>query len=285
MKIAYFPNQIALNAQPVLDAFLAGCKSLGIQAVANATDADAAVIWSVVWNGRMRSNQSVFSHYRAEKKPVFILEVGSLRRGLTWKLSLNNTNALGIFANHTNLSPDRSKILGIELKPVNLSRKPEILIATQHKLSEQWKGMPEVDQWVADTIAEIRKYTQRPIIVRPHPRSPIRNRSIGNVLVELPRREADSYDNYDLKHDYYAVINWNSGVAIQSAIAGTPVITGPSSLAHEISGKYENIESIILPNRDQWFNKILHTEWLLDELAIGIPQTRLLNEIRLDFTV
>ncbi len=285
MKLAYFPNQIALNAQPVLESFLAGCKSLGIQAVANAADADAAVIWSVVWNGRMRSNQSVFSHYRAEKKPVFILEVGSLQRGLTWKLSLNNTNALGIFANHTNFLPDRAKTLGVELKPVNLSRKTEILIASQHKLSEQWKGMPEIDQWVADTIAEIRKYTQRPIIVRPHPRSPLRNRSIGNVSVEIPRREINSYDNYDLRHDYHAVINWNSGVAIQSAIAGTPVITGSSSLAHEISGKYENIESIALPDRDQWFNKILHTEWLLDELAIGIPQQRLLNEIRLDFTV
>lgn len=285
MKLAYFPNQIALNAQPVLQSFLTGCKLLGIQAVANATDADAAVIWSVVWNGRMRSNQSVFSHYRAEKKPVFILEVGSLRRGLTWKLSLNNTNALGIFANNANFLPSRSKTLGIELEPVNLSRKPEILIATQHKLSEQWKGMPEIDHWVASTIAEMRKYTQRPIVVRPHPRSPIRHCSIGNVLVELPRREANSYDNYDLRHNYHAVINWNSGVAIQSAIAGTPIITGPSSLAHEISGKYENIESMALPNRDQWFNKILHTEWLLEELALGIPQQRLLNEIGLDFAV
>lgn len=285
MKLAYFPNQIALNAQPVLDAFLTGCKLSGIQPVANATDADAAVIWSVVWNGRMRMNQPVFSQYRADKKPVFILEVGTLRRGISWKVSLNNTNALGIFANGANLLPDRSKTLGVELKPENLSRKSEILIATQHKLSEQWKGMPEVDQWVTDTITEIRKYTQRPIVVRPHPRSPIRNRSIGNVLVEIPRKEVDSYDNYDLRHDYHTVINWNSGVAIQSAIAGTPVITGLSSLAHEISGKYENIESIILPNRDHWFDKMLHTEWLVEELALGIPQQRLLNEIRLDFAV
>jgi hypothetical protein len=61
------------------------------------------------------------------------------------------------------------------------------------------------------------------------------------------------------------VVNWNSGVAIQSAIAGTPIITGPTSLAHEISEKYENIERLQLPDRRQWFEKILHTEWLVED--------------------
>lgn len=279
MKLAYFPNQIALNAQPVLDAFLEGCKNMGVGTVSNDLNADAAVIWSVVWNGRMKMNQSVYTHYRSQGKPVFILEVGSLRRNVTWKLSVNNTTAEGIFSNNSNFLPDRSKILGIDLKPLNLNRKTEILIATQHKHSEQWKGMPEMDTWVSTTISEIRKYTQRPIVIRPHPRSLIRFRSIGNVVVDTPRRLPQTYDSYDLEHNYHCVINWNSGVAIQSAIEGTPIITGPTSLAYELSGKYENIESISLPDRTEWFNKILHTEWLVEELAQGIPQQRILNEI------
>ena len=279
MKIAYYPNQIALNAAPILNAFLAGCKTLGIECEANSQDADAAVIWSVVWNGRMRMNQSVFSSYRRQGKPVFILEVGSLRRNVTWKLSLNHTTSEGTFANQGNFIPNRSALLDISLKPENLSRKHEILIATQHNFSEQWKGMPGIDQWTTSTIAEIRKYTQRPIVIRPHPRSLIRMRSVGNILVENPKKLPGSYDDYDLNHTYHCVVNWNSGVAIQSAIAGPPVITGPTSLAHEISGKYQNIEQIQLPDRAEWFEKILHTEWLVEELAQGIPQKRLLNEI------
>jgi hypothetical protein len=279
MKLAYFPNQIALNADPILKSFIQGCKTLGIECVPNQQDADAAVIWSVVWNGRMRMNQSVFSHYRSQGKPVFILEVGSLQRNITWKVSLNNTTNQGIFANDSDFIADRDKLLNISLKSENLSRKPEILIATQHKLSEQWKGMPDIDEWVNATIREIRKYTQRPIVIRPHPRSLIRMRSVGNILVENPKKLPGSYDDYDLNHAYHCVINWNSGVAIQSAIAGTPVITGPTSLAHEISEKYQNIEQLQLPDRAAWFEKMLHTEWLVEELAHGIPQKRLLNAI------
>jgi hypothetical protein len=91
MKIAYFPNQIALNAQPILDAFLQGCAWLGIETVANTMDADAAVIWSVLWHGRMKNNESIYRLYRQQNKPVFVLEVGMLRRGTTWKLGLNGT--------------------------------------------------------------------------------------------------------------------------------------------------------------------------------------------------
>ena len=279
MKLAYFPNQIALNADPVLKAFLSGCQRLGIECVSNQYDADAAVIWSVVWMGRMKQNRAVYDHYRSQGKPVFILEVGSLRRNITWKLAVNNVNGDGIFANTDNFIQDREKFLNVKLQPIKTQRKSEILIASQHQYSQQWAGMPTIDEWIGQTIEEIRKYTPRPIIVRPHPRSLTRMRSAGNVVVEIPRKIPGSYDNYNLTPDYHCIINWNSGVAIQSAINGCPVITGPSSLAHEISGKIQNIENISLPDREKWFQKILHTEWLTEELAQGIPQRRLLDKL------
>jgi hypothetical protein len=36
-----------------------------------------------------------------------------------------------------------------------------------------------------------------------------------------------------------------------------------------------------MPDRQEWFQKILHTEWLVEELAAGIPQERLLNQLTL----
>ncbi len=77
------------------------------------------------------------------------------------------------------------------------------------------------------------------------------------------------------------MINWNSGVAVQAAISGTPVITGPTSLASEISGNFANIDNILLPDRQHWFEKILHTEWTVEELQQGIPQKRLLDNIKI----
>ena len=96
MKIAYFPNQTALQSEPIWQAFLEGCKNNNIIPVENSMDAVAAVIWSVLWHGRMKSNQQVYNHYRNQNKPVFIIEVGALKRGTTWKISLNHINALGI---------------------------------------------------------------------------------------------------------------------------------------------------------------------------------------------
>jgi hypothetical protein len=279
MKLAYFPNQIALNAQPVLNSFLNGCKSLGVECISNSQDADAAVIWSVVWMGRMRQNRAVYEHYRNQKKPVFILEVGSLRRNVTWKVALNNINSDGIFPIDDGNVTDRENILGINLQPPKIHRQAEILIASQQQHSHQWNGMPLMTTWVEKTIEEIRKFSSRPIVVRPHPRSSIKMRSVGNIVVDFPRRIPGATDNYNLDHNFHCVVNWNSGVAIQSAIAGTPIITGPTSLAHEISGKYENIEQLQLPDRRQWFEKILHTEWLVEELAQGTPQKILFNKI------
>lgn len=279
MKLAYFPNQIALNAQPVLNSFLNGCKSLGIECVANSQDADVAVIWSVVWMGRMRQNRAVYEHYRNQGKPVFILEVGSLRRNITWKLALNNINRDGIFPITDGSLTNRENILGINLQPLKIHRRPEILIASQQQHSHQWDGMPPMNDWAEKTIEEIRKFSQRPILVRPHPRSSLRMRSVGNIVVDFPRRIPGNNDQYNFDHNFHCVVNWNSGVAVQSAIEGTPIITGPTSLARELSEKYENIEHVVLPDRREWFEKILHTEWLVEELAQGVPQKILFNKI------
>ena len=43
MKIAYFPNQVALNGQLTLRCFLNSAKAQGFAPVENSMDADAAV--------------------------------------------------------------------------------------------------------------------------------------------------------------------------------------------------------------------------------------------------
>lgn len=277
MKLAYFPNQTALQSEPVWRAFLQGWQQCGMSYVENSMDADAALIWSVLWHGRMRNNKTIFDHYRNQRKPVFIIEVGSLIRGRTWKVSINHITTEGQYANTENFTKNRAETLGIQLNAENFSRKSEILIATQHDLSLQWQGMPSSSVWVEQIINEIKKYSKRSIVVRPHPRGTVRNFAIPGVRIEHPRKIPDSYDRFDLDVNYHCVVNWNSGVAVQAAIAGTPVITGPTSLAHKISGNFADIDYISLPDRSQWFQEILHTEWTVEEIAQGLPQKRLLG--------
>jgi hypothetical protein len=97
--------------------------------------------------------------------------------------------------------------------------------------------------------------------------------------MEMPKQIIGSYDNFNINYDYHCVVNYNSGPAVQAAINGIPVICNQTSLAGELSNKLENIENPQLPDRNQWFEKLCHTEWTAQEIASGIPLVRLLTKI------
>lgn len=273
MRFRLYREHGALNSKPVFDAFEQGLHSLGHDSVK--MPQGIPVIWSVLWSGRMLANRPVYQ----ESDQVIIIEVGNLRRGATWRVSLDHVNSLGIFGNNHDLDPTRPEKLGVILSPEKQHRRPEILIATQHQQSLQWEGQPSMQQWVTETVAKIREYSDRKIVVRSHPRSPI-SVKISGVIVEQPKKIPGSYDDFDIDYNYHCVINHNSGPAVQAAIQGVPVICDKTSLAGEISGKFEEIENISLPDRTEWFLKLCHTEWTVEEIAAGIPLKRLESYIK-----
>jgi len=275
MKIAYFPNQVALNGQLTLRCFLNSAKVQGFAPVENSMDADAAVIWSVLWNGRLQPNKLVYDHYRSQGKPVFILEVGALKRGYTWKIALNNITSDGIYGNTDNLDTKRPGKIGVSLSPVNDIRKKEIMIACQHQKSHQVHNQESLEYWLLTKVSEIKKYTDRPILIRPHPRSQFSFKVPGTTVIS-PKRLANTHEEYDIDYNYHCVINHNSGPSIVAAIRGTPVICDSSSLAYPVSGKIEGIENIRLTERENWFLSICHTEWTNDEINRGLPISRLI---------
>jgi hypothetical protein len=270
MKISYFPNQAALNSPPIMTAFLDSCRAQGWQVVENSFDADAVVIWSVLWAGRMRANQQVYEHYRKLNKPVFILEVGNLVRGTTWRVAVNNVNGTGIFGNSS-----RPNLLNVQLrtKP-NLLKAQPILIACQRGDSLQWQGQPNIVDWVTNTIKQLRQYTDREIIVRPHPRFPIG--LITGATIENPQAVVGSYDGWNLDYQqYHCVVNHNSGPSVQAVINDVPVICDTSSLAADMSIAYSEIENPPSKDRSNWFINLCQTEYLIDEIAAGVPLIKL----------
>ena len=57
------------------------------------------------------------------------------------------------------------------------------------------------------------------------------------------------------------------------------MICDESSLAGKLSGSIENIENISLPDREDWFLKLTHTEWTIDEIRTGLPIQRILSKL------
>ena len=280
MRFKLFRENGALNSPPIFDAFEQGLKRLGHEIVSE--NQDVSVIWSVLWNGRMLQNESIYNDCIKHNKPVVIIEVGNLKRNTTWRICLNHINGLGKFANNTNLDPDRPSKLGIRLYDIQPDKRQKaILIGTQHSKSLQWKGMPSMATWTMNIIDEIQKRVDLPIYIRPHPRSPMPGieHEFKNVFRQEPIKIKGTYDDFNIAYNYHCVINHNSGVPIHAAISGTPVICDRSSLAYPVSDAIENIANPTLPDREDWLIKLCHTEWTVDEISQGIPIKRLENDI------
>jgi hypothetical protein len=278
MKISLFNNFGALNSMPVFAAFEQGLRTLGIQSNNHDINANVAVIWSHLWSGRMRHNQEIWKTFRDSGRDVIVLEVGMLKRGRTWKLGLNGVNRRAWFGQ--DLQRNRAQMLGLHLQPWHQGK--NIVIAVQRGDSEQWSGLPAPTAWVEQTVAKIKSVTDRPIVVRPHPRQHIA--SIAGVTVRQPRQLVNTYDSFDFDTDLanaWCVINENSGPGCQSVIAGVPAFVGADSLAAPVANlDLSDIEKPWMPDRTAWLEDIAHTEWTVEEIASGLPVQRLLSRLQ-----
>jgi hypothetical protein len=275
-NIAYFPSQCAQNSRPIMSAVLDLLQSRGIQTQENSMTADAAVIWSVLWAGRMAPNQAVYEHYRSQNKPVIILEIGALYRGQTWKVAVNNITSAGYYGHTENLDWDRPRTLGVS-QAITFNSNPGVVIAAQHARSLQVAGV-DMTKWVLDQIKLVREHTDRPISVRPHPRNRLNISQLpSNVKIEQPHPVAGTYDSFDMRFDYHAVVNYNSGPGVQAAIAGCRPIVDNSSLAAPVGNTdLSAINNPSKPDRTAWLERLAHTEWYTEEIASGLPLRRLL---------
>ena len=273
MKISLFNNFGAKNSVPVFHAIAQGLVSQGHTVVYHDLTADVAVIWSMLWSGRMRPNHEVYEAFRRQGRAVIVAEVGMIQRGQTWKVGINGTGISSY--NFDNLIPNRAATLGLHLKPWRSGT--NIVIAMQRQDSEQWHGLPPMNQWLESTVAEIRKHSDRPIVIRPHPRSGC-NMPPG-CLIDRPQFTAGSYDDFDFDRvleSAHCVVNWNSGPGSQALIAGVPAFVGPSSLASPIANwDFSQIENPPKSERLVWLEQLAHTEWTVEEIKTGLPFRRL----------
>ena len=277
MRFSLFKQYGAKNSEPVFDAFEHSLRQAGHTIEHDSMHSDVAVIWSVLFNGRMSSNRPIYEYYTRTGKKVIVLEVGGIKRGTTWKVGLNGINR-DAFWGDTGNDDSRARSLGLGLKPWRKDGE-YILICGQHDKSLQWRNMPSMSQWIIDTIETIQKHSKRPMIFRPHPRCPLPHieHEFKNVKRQEPKHIAGTYDDFDMAFDdIYCTVSWSSNPGIHSVINGVPAIVGPSSLAYDVAGHDLNlIEYTQTPDRTQWLNDYAWTEYTVEEIASGLPLKRL----------
>ena len=280
MKIEAWPMHGPLNSKVIFQKFIQSMKDTGDDVhIDKETNSDVAVIWSVLWRGRMQGCKKVWDRYRSAGKPVIVIEVGGLRRNLSFKIGINGINRDADFANQE-FDDKRWPLFKHELRPWNPTG-DLIVICGQHDSSEQWNGLPKMSSWIEQQITKIRAYTTRPILVRPHPRNVITidEKKFQNVKVRLPKRDYRTYDDTDFKATLgrtWALVNHSSSPAMEAVIKGIPVFVSESSLCHDVGNvTLGDINTPAMPNRLNWANKLAYTEWFEDEIEKGLPWARI----------
>lgn len=291
--VAYFsgiPPQNNNEEKPlILKNFLQGVNAMGDQAVAhygmNAIPCDVALI-----QGFVHDDGKNLPHLKLRKDAVDLQRKNNKRSlivdsNLFLYADTNNTKRYlrysfdGVFPTtgfyfDTEVDPDRwrkiSQNLGISLKPIRQNGN-HILICLQRNGGWSMRGLPVMD-WLNQTITEIRKHSSRHILVRSHPG----DKKVATYLkVNHPNTSISS--NKLLLQDFknaWATVVYNSSPSVASVIEGIPVFVTDPKPEYSQSLAVANldlskIENPIMPDRQDWIEKLSMSHWNFDELKSG----------------
>lgn len=286
MKIAIYHRTVPSNNKnlekpAILTNFAQGAKVCG-DAVVDVHDqscinADVGVIqgWThgVVTKGHLQLRQQVAQRtaYTVTADSNLFLYKNKTNPGNYLRYSFNGIFPdTGIYCDDT-VDPGRwnqiSQDLGLQLKDYRTNGN-HILLCLQR--NGGWSmGSMDVVAWATNTINELRKYTDRPIVVRAHPgdKNSFRYLSGSSWTVSNDGRSLEQ----DLKN-CWAVVNYNSSPVVGAAIEGYPIfVTDPArSQCREIANTdLSQIETPRLPDRLPWAQRISMFHWNFDDLRSG----------------
>lgn len=291
--VAYYggipPRNNNLEKPLILDNFIQGVNAVGDQGIAhrgmNTIPCDVAFI-----QGFVHEDGKDLPHLKLRKEAAD-LQVASGKRSLIVDSNLflyadpGNTKTFlrysfdGIFPT-TGFYFDRdidsnrwkkiSHILGITLRPYRTNGN-HILICLQRNGGWSMRGLSTID-WMNQTIAEIRKYSNRPIVVRAHPGDKKIKQMLRvnhpNVTLSTRERLLDDLQNA------WATVVYNSSPSVASLIEGVPTfLTDPLPNHSQTYGiantDLSKLENPLMPDRQEWVERLSMCHWNFEELHSG----------------
>lgn len=273
----------------VLSRFVDGVKKVGDKGIAhtgkNLLQADVGVIQGWVHRGSPNTPHLILRKQVAQNthnkhtiivdSNLFNYNLGKLYHKHYSRYSMDGVfPTTGNYFNDT-VDPARWKQISIDL---NLSLKDwrstgnHILLCTQRNGGWSMNGL-DVMTWVEQTVRRIRRYSDRPIVVRGHPGDkkaklyliPGRN---STWTVSRNEKIVDDFRNA------WAVVTHNSSPGVASAIEGIPVfVTDPNpqiSQAFDVANiSLKDIENPKTFDRLSWVERLSMSHWKFEELSNG----------------
>ncbi|MCA9129207.1 MAG: hypothetical protein KDB22_19100 [Planctomycetales bacterium] len=272
MRFGIFtPDDLPLHSQ-WLHAFAEGLQLRGVNYQINSLEegyrpCDVVVTFGIpkLRTPRGRAIQHVLRKHKdcsAAAKNI-VIELGFVHRDRYFMVGWGGLNGRADFRND-GCSSDRWNQLGVEPAPWRVTGDHIVLCGqVPWDASVQHRNHA---QWCRETAIELRKYSDRPIVFRPHPLQPDAIDMAGTpVQVSNKASLREDLDNA------WAVVTFNSNAGVEATLAGIPAfVADRGAMGYKILNRnLALIESPNLPDRTQWLYDLAYTQWTLDELARG----------------
>ena len=200
----------------------------------------------------------------ADNKDFYYMDSGYVGNNISRLNKMGNKLYHRIVRNdlqHKTITPrpaDRWQALDVVLQPRKFGRK--IIVATPDEKPCRYYGIDQ-QQWVEQTVAELKKYTDRPIEIR-H-RAPKRIDRVSTAPLSTV-----------LANNVHALVTYNSIAAVESIFAGVPAfVLAPSHVAEPVASKdLSQIENPVWANRDTldaWCHSMAYGQYHVKELRDG----------------
>lgn len=249
------------------EAFIAGLRAAGFSPTLRQPDVFRPEDVLVIWN-RYSEGHDLATRAEAAGMPVLVAENGYLMEGggvpkfdnngagAYYALARSYHNGNGTW--HAG-AEDRFARLGVTPAPWRAAGKHVLMLPNR---SFGVPGLMMDPRWLDDAVKRYRTMTDRPVVVREHPK---------NARPKTPVQ-------VDLAGAHCAVV-WNSSAGVHALLAGIPVICeAPGWICKGAASTWEDIEAGRKTERAATFHRMAWAQWRLDEIAAGTPFRYLLTD-------
>ncbi len=237
-----------------------------------------------------------YNYIKQQHKPILVCESNLFRKNsypitdnrCYYRLGWDHFLRCGNF-NNKNSPSDRwkhiQKLQNLQVKDWRTTGDYIVIVLQKpgdSTLNSLYKTYGTYENWIQKTIDQIRKYTNRKIVIRPHLHttklnykqfeSIDNNIEISNVFKNRTKIEGGK----SLEHDYanaYAVVGYNSNSLVESTLEGIPTFAmSDESVVWDVSNM-NKLQLIETPNRNidrtQWLYDAAYMIWTKEEIANG----------------
>jgi hypothetical protein len=261
-------------------------------------ECDVAVFFGS-WKAREKGTHQTRTSVAANAKRFVCIETPLLNRvtdreNQHWRVGVNGF--LNLDAEwptlRTDIANQRLADLGINWSGWNSNPDGHILVALQLPGDASLRGA-DINDWAYRTIMDIRKRTDRFVIVRNHPLAS--QRAFGDhdelarklLLAGVQNIKFSDGQIVPWSHDLqgaYCTVTYTSGLAIDSVLSGIPTIAyDAGNFAWGISSRLvRDINDVKMASNEEvcaWLRNLAGCQWSADEMRDGTAWSHLLPVI------